>query len=66
MVHFISLECSEHMMVDMGALNSQNKDDRLELFQQLRQGNPGHYCSNVSRPIGFDLTLYSTYLNEIT
>ena len=48
-------------MVDMGALNSQNKDERLELFQVL----PGHYCSNVSRPIGFDLTLYLTYLNEI-
>ena len=59
------LECSEHMMVDMGALNSQNKDDRLELFQQLQQGNPGHYWSNVSSPIGFDLTLNSTYLNEM-
>ena len=50
-------------MVDMGALNSQNKDDKLELF--LQQGYLGHYCSNLFRPIGFDLTLYSTYLNEI-
>ena len=48
-------------MVYIGALNSQNKDERLELFQVL----PGHYCSNVSRPIGFDLTLNSTYLNEM-
>ena len=61
---FISLECSEHMMVDMGALNSQNKDDRLEFFQQLRQGNPGHYCSNVL--ISPSIQLISMKLIDLT